>query len=57
MAWHLRMTLLGVGTMNSPRFAPAGLLVRNRGHRVAFDAGPGAAELPLRVRLRGYVLA
>jgi len=26
----LRLTLLGVGAMNSPRFAPAGLLLRCR---------------------------
>ena len=38
----LRLTLLGVGAMNSPRFAPAGLLLRCAGHRVAFDGGPGA---------------
>jgi hypothetical protein len=48
VAWHLRLTLLGVGAMNSPRFAPAGLLVRYRGRRVAFDAGPGA-EPPQRL--------
>jgi hypothetical protein len=35
-------TLLGVGAMNSPRYAPAGLLIE-RGHvRVAIDGGPGA---------------
>ncbi|MBC9727620.1 hypothetical protein H8R17_23115 [Streptomyces sp. TRM68367] len=28
--------------MNSPRFAPAGLLLRWAGHRVAFNGGPGA---------------
>ncbi|SCK53634.1 Beta-lactamase superfamily domain-containing protein [Streptomyces sp. WMMB 322] len=38
----LRLTLLGVGAMNSPRFAPAGLLLRHGGHRVVFDGGPGA---------------
>ncbi|MGW9026126.1 MBL fold metallo-hydrolase [Streptomyces sp. NPDC055722] len=42
----LRLTLLGVGAMNSPRFAPAGLLLRYAGHRAAFDGGPGA-EPPL----------
>jgi ribonuclease BN (tRNA processing enzyme) len=36
------MTLLGVGAMNSPRFAPAGLLLRYGRRRVVFDAGPGA---------------
>ncbi|MFF4260908.1 CBS domain-containing protein [Streptomyces virginiae] len=39
---RLRSTLLGVGAMNSPRFAPAGLLVSYGGQRVAFDTGPGA---------------
>lgn len=38
----LRLTLLGVGAMNSPRFAPAGLLVRYGRHRIALDGGPGA---------------
>ncbi|MEV1082886.1 hypothetical protein AB0I98_32480 [Streptomyces sp. NPDC050211] len=42
MRHWLRLTLLGVGAMNSPRFAPAGLLLRCAGHRVAFDGGPGA---------------
>ncbi len=28
MAPRLLLTLLGVGAMNSPRFAPAGLLLR-----------------------------
>jgi hypothetical protein len=37
------MTLLGVGAMNSPRYAPAGLLVEYRTHRVMLDGG-GAAE-------------
>jgi hypothetical protein len=42
------LTLLGVGAMNSPRFAPAGLLLRRGRRRVAFDGGPGAApEGPL----------
>jgi hypothetical protein len=36
------MTLLGVGAMNSPRFAPAGMLLRYGRHRIAFDGGPGA---------------
>ncbi|MFI6007473.1 hypothetical protein ACIBAG_01380 [Streptomyces sp. NPDC051243] len=43
---RLRLTLLGVGAMNSPRFAPAGLLLRCTGHRVAFDGGPGAEPPP-----------
>jgi hypothetical protein len=38
----LRLTLLGVGAMNSPRYAPAGLLVRFAGASVALDGGPGA---------------
>ncbi|KUL20539.1 hypothetical protein [Streptomyces regalis] len=42
----LRLTLLGVGAMNSPRFAPAGLLLRHAGHRVVFDGGPGAEPPP-----------
>lgn len=37
-----RLTLLGVGAMNSPRYAPAGLLVEYGGTRVMFDGGPGA---------------
>ena len=39
----LRLTLLGVGAMNSPRYAPAGLLVEHGTIRVAIDGGPGAA--------------
>jgi hypothetical protein len=42
----LRMTLLGVGAMNSPRYAPAGLLVRFAGAAVALDGGSGA-EAPV----------
>ena len=38
-----RLTLLGVGAMNSPRFAPAGLLVERERSRVMLDGGPGAA--------------
>ena len=45
----LRLTLLGVGAMDSPRFAPAGLLLRGAGHRVAFDGGPGAEPPPGRL--------
>jgi Beta-lactamase superfamily domain len=37
-----RLTLLGVGAMNSPRFAPAGLLVEHSQSRVMLDGGPGA---------------
>jgi hypothetical protein len=39
----LRLTLLGVGAMNSPRYAPAGLLVEDGRHRIMLDGGPGAA--------------
>ncbi|MGV4988759.1 MBL fold metallo-hydrolase [Streptomyces sp. NRAIS4] len=45
----LRLTLLGVGAMKSPRFAPAGLLLRCAGYRVAFDGGPGAEPPPGRL--------
>ncbi|MEV5549717.1 MBL fold metallo-hydrolase [Streptomyces sp. NPDC052309] len=45
----LRLTLLGVGAMNSPRYAPAGLLLRCAGYRVAFDGGPGAEPPPGRL--------
>ncbi|MGP3950075.1 MBL fold metallo-hydrolase [Streptomyces sp. 7N604] len=38
----MRLTLLGVGAMNSPRFAPAGLLLEHGRDRVALDGGPGA---------------
>jgi Beta-lactamase superfamily domain len=39
---RLRLTLLGVGAMNSPRFAPAGLLAEHGRVRVALDGGPGS---------------
>ena len=35
-------TLLGIGAMNSPRYAPAGLIVERGQARVAIDGGPGA---------------
>jgi hypothetical protein len=38
----VRLVTLGVGAAESPRFAPAGLLVAHGGVRVAFDGGPGA---------------
>lgn len=41
-AW-LRLTLLGAGAMNSPRYPPAGLLVRYHRQQVMLDGGPGAA--------------
>jgi hypothetical protein len=50
----LRLTLLGVGAMNSPRFAPAGLLLRYAGRRAAFDGGPGAEPPP--GRLEGWLV-
>jgi hypothetical protein len=40
---ELRLTLLGVGAMNSPRYAPAGLLVEYGDCRIMLDGG-GAAE-------------
>lgn len=42
----VRLRLVGVGAMNSPRYRPAGLLVTWRGHRVLLDGGeePGADE-------------
>jgi hypothetical protein len=39
---RLRLTLLGLGAMNSPRYPPAGLLVRYRRRQVMLDGGPGA---------------
>lgn len=48
MATSVELTLLGVGAMNSPRFAPAGLLVRSGAARIALDGGPGA-EPPRRL--------
>jgi hypothetical protein len=36
------LTTLGVGAQNSPRYAPAGLLVAHAGVRVMIDGGPGA---------------
>src|SRR5919108_2400109 len=39
----MRLVTLGVGAANSPRSAPAGLLVAHRGVRVMLDGGPGAA--------------
>jgi hypothetical protein len=41
-ATQLRLSLLGVGAMNPPRYAPAGLLIRFAGQAVVFDGGPGA---------------
>jgi Beta-lactamase superfamily domain len=39
---QLTLTLLGTGAMNSPRYPPAGLLVRYRRRQVMLDGGPGA---------------
>lgn len=39
----LRMTLLGIGAMASPRYRPAGLLVEYGKTRVVIDGGPRAA--------------
>jgi hypothetical protein len=39
---RLRLTLLGVGAMNSPRYPPAGLLVRYDRQQFMLDGGPGA---------------
>jgi hypothetical protein len=38
----MRLVTLGVGAMNSPRYAPAGLLISHAGLRVMIDGGPGA---------------
>ena len=35
----LRLVLMGVGAMNSPRYRPAGLLLTWPGHRVMLDGG------------------
>jgi hypothetical protein len=47
MTGGFRLMLTGVGAMNSPRFAPAGLLVDHEGPRVMIDGGldgaPGSA--------------
>ena len=37
-----RLTLLGAGAMNSPRYPPAGLVVSCGGRQVMLDGGPGA---------------
>lgn len=38
----IRLTLLGVEVMNSPRYKPAGLLVEYLGRRITLDGGQGA---------------
>ena len=40
---RFRLLLTGVGAMNSPRFAPAGLLVEREGARVMLDGGEAGA--------------
>jgi len=48
----LRLQLLGVGAMNSPRYAPAGLLVHHRAGCLMLDGGPGAGPgIPVRAWL------
>lgn len=42
MPTRLRLSLLGTGAMNSPRYPPTGLLVRYRRRQVMIDGGPGA---------------
>lgn len=42
----MRLTLVGVGAMNSPRFAPAGLLVRHNRGTVLLD-GASTGGVPL----------
>jgi hypothetical protein len=42
----LRLKLLGVGAMYSPRYAPAGLLVLHSAGNVMLDGGPGAVPEP-----------
>ena len=37
---NLRLALLGIGAMNSPRYAPAGLLVADGRRWVMVDSGP-----------------
>jgi hypothetical protein len=39
----VRLVTLGVGAQNSPRYAPAGLLLARAGVRVMLDGGPGTA--------------
>jgi hypothetical protein len=41
-----RLMLTGVGAMNSPRFAPAGLLVEYGHARIMLDGGPGSVPTP-----------
>src|SRR5581483_5054666 len=36
---QMRLVLLGVGAMNSPRYRPAGLSLRSRGRTLVIDGG------------------
>jgi hypothetical protein len=47
----LRMTLLGIGAMASPRYRPAGILVEYAKVRVMIDGGPGARSCTARSTL------
>ena len=38
----MRLVTLGVGAQDSPRYAPAGLLISCAGARIMIDGGPGA---------------
>lgn len=58
----MRLVTLGVGAQNSPRYAPAGLLVAHGGVRVMIDGGPGAVPSPgldawLVTDMRGELIA
>ena len=58
----MRLVTLGVGAQNSPRYAPAGLLVAHGGTRIMIDGGPRAVP-PARLDawlvtdLRGELIA
>lgn len=45
MAGSLRLTTLGVGAANSPRYRPAGLLIETAAGRIMIDGGPGAEPI------------
>lgn len=49
-----RLLLAGVGAMDSPRYAPAGLQVEHDRSRIMLDGGPGAA--PAASRLDAWLL-
>jgi hypothetical protein len=58
----VRLVTLGVGARDSPRYAPAGLLVAHGGLRVVIDGGPGAMptarpEAWLVTDIRGELIA